>query len=90
MLYEVITTKIALLSDGLDPDEFIQKYGAERFKSQVLDGAVTSVKFKLIYLKKNHILLEEDGKIAYIKDALEIIAPLPSPTEREIYSYNFV
>lgn len=78
-------TKIALLSDGLDPDEFIQKYGAERFKSQVLDGAVTSVKFKLIYLKKNHILLEEDGKIAYIKDALEIIAPLPSPTEREIY-----
>lgn len=77
--------KISLLSEGLDPDEFIQKYGAERFRIQVLDGAVSAVKFKLIYLKKNHILLEEDGKVAYIKDALEVIAPLPSPTEREIY-----
>lgn len=78
-------TKIALLPEGLDPDEFIQKYGAERFRHQVLDGAVSSVKFKLIYLKKNHILLEEDGKVAYIRDAMEVIAPLPSPTEREIY-----
>lgn len=78
-------TKIAMLPEGLDPDEFIQKYGAERFRHQVLDGAVSSVKFKLIYLKKNHILLEEDGKVAYIKDAMEVIAPLPSPTEREIY-----
>lgn len=44
--------RIALLSEGLDPDEFIRKYGAERFKHQVLDGAVSSVKFRLIYLKK--------------------------------------
>lgn len=79
------TIKIAILSEGLDPDEFIQKYGAERFKHQVLDGAVSSVKFKLIYLRKNHILLEEDGKVSYIKEAMEVIAPLPSPTEREIY-----
>lgn len=77
--------KIALLSEGMDPDEFIQKHGGERFKHQILDGAVSSVKFRLIYLKKNHILLEEDGKVAYIRDALGVIAPLPSPTEREIY-----
>ncbi|MCA1293008.1 DNA primase [Paenibacillus sp. alder61] len=78
-------TKIALLPEGLDPDEFIRKYGGERFRHRILDGAVSSVKFKLIYLKKNHILLEEDGKVAYIKEALEVIAPLSSPTEREIY-----
>lgn len=77
--------KIAMLSEGLDPDDFIRKYGAERFHRQILDGAVSSVKFKLIYLRKNHILLEEDGKVAYIKDAMEVIAPLSSPTEREIY-----
>lgn len=77
--------KIAMLSEGLDPDEFIQKYGAERFRHQVLEGAVSSVKFRLIYLRKNHILLEEDGKIAYIKEAMPIIAALSSPSEREIY-----
>ncbi|MFD2880027.1 hypothetical protein ACFTAO_35185 [Paenibacillus rhizoplanae] len=50
----------------------------------MIDSAVSSIKFKLIYLK-NHILLEEDGKIAYVKEALEIIAGLPSSTEREVY-----
>lgn len=78
-------TRIALLSEGLDPDEYIRKYGGERFVDQVIGGAVSSVKFKLIYLKKSHILLEEAGKVAYIKEAIQVIAPLPSPTEREIY-----
>ncbi|WP_223067130.1 DNA primase [Paenibacillus caui] len=77
--------RIALLAEGLDPDEYIRKYGGERFLSQVIEGAVSAVKFKLIYLKKNHILLEEAGKVAYIREAIEVIAPLPSPTEREIY-----
>ncbi|AWB45398.1 DNA primase [Paenibacillus sp. CAA11] len=71
--------------EGLDPDEFIRKHGGERFIRQVIEGAVSAVKFKLIYLKKNHILLEDAGKVAYIKEAMEVIAPLTSPTEREIY-----
>jgi DNA primase len=77
--------KIAIINEGLDPDEFIQKYGADRFRHQIMDGAVAAIKFRLIYLKKNHILLEEGGKVAYIKEAIGIIAPLTSPTEREIY-----
>ncbi|WP_354495664.1 DNA primase [Paenibacillus favisporus] len=80
-----LNIRIAVLSDGLDPDEFIRKYGAERFMRQIIEGAVSTTKFKLIYLKKNHILLEEDGKIAYMKEVLPIIAVLPSSTEREVY-----
>ncbi|AOZ91713.1 DNA primase [Paenibacillus crassostreae] len=80
-----IRIRIAVLSDGLDPDDFVRKYGSERFMSQIIDGAVSTTKFKLIYLKKNHILLEEDGKIAYMKEVLPIIAALPSSTEREVY-----
>ncbi len=80
-----LRVKVALLSDGLDPDDFIRRYGSDRFKRQIIDGAVSTVKFKLIYLKKNHILLEEEGRIAYSKEALQVIAPLSSPTEREVY-----
>ncbi|GIP25135.1 DNA primase [Paenibacillus sp. J23TS9] len=80
-----LVIRIAVLNEGLDPDEFIQKYGAERFTRQIIEGAVSTTKFKLIYLKKNHILLEEDGKIAYTKEVLPIIAALPSSTEREVY-----
>ncbi|CAM2830492.1 DNA primase [Paenibacillus sediminis] len=77
--------KVAVLRDGLDPDEYIKNFGAERFVDQIIEGAVSTTKFKLIYLKKNHILLEEDGKVAYAREALEVIAQLPSPTEREVY-----
>lgn len=80
-----LRVKVAVLPSGLDPDEFISRHGGERFKEQVIDSAVSSIKFKLIYLKKNHILLEEDGKIAYVKEALEIISSLHSSTEREVY-----
>ncbi|MCJ8011407.1 DNA primase [Paenibacillus sp. KQZ6P-2] len=80
-----LNVRISVLNDGLDPDEFIQKYGADRFNRQIIDGAVSTTKFKLIYLKKNHILLEEDGKIAYTKEVLPIIAALASSTEREVY-----
>jgi DNA primase len=80
-----LRVKVAVLPTGLDPDEFVSRYGGDRFMEQVIESAVSSVKFKLIYLKKNHILLEEDGKIAYAKEALEIIAQLHSSTEREVY-----
>ncbi|HEY2494936.1 MAG TPA: DNA primase [Paenibacillus sp.] len=80
-----LNIKICVLSDGLDPDGFVQKYGGERYMNQIIEGAVSTTKFKLIYLKKNHILLEEDGKISYMKEVLPIIAALPSSTEREVY-----
>ncbi|MDO7905445.1 DNA primase [Paenibacillus sp. JX-17] len=77
--------KIAVISGGLDPDDFIRRHGSDRFVHGVIESAVSPVKFKLIYLKKNHILLEEDGRISYSREALKIIAPLASPTEREVY-----
>ncbi|AET61797.1 DNA primase [Paenibacillus terrae] len=77
--------KVALVSDGMDPDDFIRQYGGERFQRQIIESAVSTVKFKLIYLKKNHILQEEEGRIAYSREALNVIAPLSSPTEREVY-----
>ncbi|MGG3282857.1 DNA primase [Paenibacillus solani] len=79
-----LRVRIALMNEGMDPDDYIRKFGAERFR-HVVESAVSTTKFKLIYLKKNHILLEEDGKIAYTKEALPIIAALNSSTEREVY-----
>ncbi|WP_342562436.1 DNA primase [Paenibacillus sp. FSL R7-0345] len=80
-----LRVKVAVLPGGMDPDEFISRHGGDSFMERIIDSAVSAIKFKLIYLKKNHILLEEDGKIAYVKEALQIIATLQSSTEREVY-----
>jgi len=77
--------KVAVLQNGLDPDEYIKTYSKERFVDQIIHGAVSTTKFRLINVKKHYNLLEEDGKAAYAQEAIGIIAQLASPTEREVY-----
>ncbi|CAM4024252.1 DNA primase [Cohnella lubricantis] len=76
--------RVGLLPPGMDPDEYIGSYGPEAFVREVIEGAVSAIKFKLIYLRKSHILLEDDGKIRYLRDAVKLVARQDSPTEREI------
>lgn len=76
--------RISLLPGRMDPDEYIAAHGPEAFVRECMDGAVSAVKFQLIYLRKSHILLEDDGKIRYLRDAVRLVALRDSPTEREI------
>lgn len=80
-----LRVKIALLPKGMDPDDYIEAYGAEKFLYQVIEEPVSITKFKLIYSRKNHILSKEEGKRQYIVDAIKIVAELDSSTEREIH-----
>lgn len=81
-----LRVKVAIIPNRMDPDEYISNHGGERFVKEILEQSVSSTKFKLIYLKKDHILLEDTGKLSYIRSALEVIARLDSPTEREFYT----
>jgi DNA primase len=76
--------RVGVLPNRMDPDEFITNHGQGAFVREYIEGAVSAVKFQLIYLRKSHILLEEDGKIRYLRDAVKIVARRESPTEREL------
>jgi DNA primase len=76
--------RVSVLPNRMDPDEYITSHGSEPFVREFIEGAVSAVKFQLIYLRKSHILLEEDGRIRYIRDAVKIVARRDSPTEREL------
>ncbi len=76
--------RVGVLPNRMDPDEYISSHGPEPFVREFIEGAVSAVKFQLIYLRKSHILLEEDGKIRYLRDAVRIVARRDSPTEREL------
>lgn len=77
--------KIAMLPDSLDPDEYILARGSERFVREVIEAAVPSIKYKLLYFRKNYKLQEDGEKLRYIQHALKLISALPSPIEREHY-----
>ncbi|TVY09641.1 DNA primase [Paenibacillus cremeus] len=77
--------RIALLPSGNDPDEYITKYGSERFVREVIGTAVPSIKYKLLHFRKNFKLQEDGEKLRYIGQALKLLAGLSSPIEREHY-----
>ncbi|WP_028610386.1 DNA primase [Paenibacillus harenae] len=76
---------VAMLPKGKDPDDYISEYGPEAFMREAMDQPVSVTKFKLIYSRKNHILLKEEGRKNYLLEAVEVIAELDSSTEREVY-----
>lgn len=80
-----LQVSVAMLPDRMDPDEFIKTHGAERFRHILSATAVSPAKFKLLSLRRNHILLEDDGKRRFVEEAMRIIAPINSPAERELH-----
>ena len=80
-----LEVNVAMLPDGMDPDEYVSKYGAERFRNEMIQGAYTAVRFKLYFLRKNYRLSDENERLRYIKAALNVIASLQSPVERDYY-----
>ena len=82
---EGMTIKVAYMPDGLDPDEYIKKYGPQSFMQDVIGNSLTYLAFKMRYLRKGRNLNNEGDKIAYIEDVLKEINKLPSAVEREHY-----
>ncbi|MDF0727203.1 DNA primase [Cytobacillus sp. S13-E01] len=77
--------KIATMPDGLDPDDYVKKYGAEHFKSDVIGASHTLMAFKMWYLRKGKSLQNEGDKIKYIEDVVREISKLENAVEKDHY-----
>ena len=79
-----LKVRVVSVPDGKDPDEFIKKHGAARFRA-VLDGAVNEIEYKLLTAVKDIDVQSDDGKVKYISRAAEIIAESTDTIERDVY-----
>ena len=68
-----------------DPDEYIKKYGAERFKA-LLGGVGNALDFRLKRLRDKYDLAQDAQRLEYVKDAVEMLAERSNPTEQEVYA----
>ncbi len=75
--------KVLHVTDGKDPDEFIKQHGREAFL-ELTEKALPMIEYKLDALKQNLDLTTEEGKIAFMKKAAEVLRTL-SPIEADIY-----
>jgi len=76
---------VAMLPDGKDPDEFITAFGHERFMHETIGAAVPAMRFRLLYVRRNYRLHEEGDRLRYLHAAVQAIAELSSPVERDHY-----
>lgn len=77
--------KVAQMPVGMDPDDYIRKYGGDVFIRDILSSAVSLTAFKLQMVQKGVDLNDEDEKLKMVKQSLEIITDLPEALERDHY-----
>ena len=77
------TVRIAELPAGVDPDEWLREHGAQSFAPEVIDQADSSLLFELRHLTRRHPAHLTTDRIAYLKDAMAVVAREPSALERE-------
>lgn len=80
-----VRIKVVRVPDGKDPDEFIKKNGAERFRA-LLEGSANDVEYRLMELGRQFDLASADGQSRYLQKAAELLAALQSPVERDVYA----
>ena len=68
-----------------DPDEYIKKYGPERFQA-LLDGVGNALDFRLKRLRDQYDLSQDAQRLQYVKEAVEMLAERSNPTEQEVYA----
>ncbi|MBQ8266956.1 MAG: DNA primase, partial [Clostridia bacterium] len=76
--------RVVVLPDGKDPDEYIKKHGAARFKA-LLQGAVSEIEYKLLTAVEGIDTNSDDGKLQYLSRATEIIAESSDVMTRDLY-----
>lgn len=79
-----LQVKVLQMRDAKDPDEFLKKFGADRFRL-LLEESSNRVEYQLRGIQKKYNLSEDDQRVQFISEAAEFISTLGSAVSREIY-----
>ena len=79
-----VKTKILRMEGAKDPDEYIKKFGRERFR-KLIDDSSDAVKYMLRQCENDIDLSTETGKIDYLRRTSDILTEIPSKVERQVY-----
>ncbi len=78
-----VTPKIVRLEENLDPDDYIKKYGKEKFLSK-LNSPLNVMEFKMNYLKGKHNLNDTVELANYINECIKELNQIDDDILKEI------
>ncbi len=80
-----INIRVLVIPEGKDPDEYIKKYGAAKFR-MLLDGAVSDIEYKLLTAANDIDVTTDNGRLQYLKRASEILAAVHDKLTVDLYA----
>ena len=82
-----IKVKVLQMKDAKDPDEFLHKFGPDKFR-MLLEESSNRVEYQLNAIAKKYNLAEDEQRIQFIHEAAELISTLGSAIQREVYGHR--
>ena len=76
--------RVLQISGAKDPDEFVIKYGPDKFR-KCMDDAISVVEYKVKNLKKDLNLDNVSDKIKFLNAIAKILSEVNNSMEREVY-----
>ncbi len=79
-----IRVKVLKMRDAKDPDEYLKKFGADKFRL-LLEGSADRVEYQLAAIQSRYDLHEDSQKVRCVQECAELISTLSSSVQREVY-----
>ena len=76
--------RVLQISGAKDPDEFVIKYGPDKFR-KCMDDAISVVEYKVKNLKKELNIDNVSDKIKFLNAIAKILSEVSNSMEREVY-----
>lgn len=78
-----ITPKIVRLDDNLDPDEYIKKYGRDKFIDKI-DNPISFMDFKLMFYKNSKNLNDNNDVANYVNTIIDELSKIDDDILKEL------
>ncbi len=82
-----LNIKVLKMRDAKDPDEYLKKFGADRFKL-LLEESSNRVEYQLGAIGRKYDLKEDEQRVKFVQEAAELISTLGSAVQREVYGHR--
>ena len=79
-----LSIKVLQLQGAKDPDEYLKKFGADKFQL-LLNDSSNRVEYQLNAIRKKYDLGVDDQRVKFIAEAAEFVSTLSNAVQREIY-----
>ena len=81
---EDIGIQVLRMEGAKDPDEYIKKFGAERFE-MLIEGANTALDYSIAKIRKNYDISDPTQRAEYLNKACDVLAGMNDTILQDVY-----